>query len=113
MFVGHNNQKLLSRFKTTTWRLRTYGIVDTGNTGTLKLKGTFKVMEAHGRPFLSSSNSMPTALLFARPEYLYEFTLVRLLGSEVSTTLPDLSHQVHYSMQHKRNKRIREGAESG
>lgn len=50
---------------------------------------TFKVMEAHG-PLASWSNWMPTALLLARPENLYEFTFLRLLGSDVRTTLPDL-----------------------
>ncbi len=51
---------------------------------------TFKVMEAHGRSLASVSNWMPTALVLARPENLYEFTLLRLLGSDVRTTLPDL-----------------------
>lgn len=51
---------------------------------------TFNVRAAHERPLLSDANWMPTALELARPEYLNEFKFIRLLGSEVSTTLPDL-----------------------
>ena len=47
------------------------------------------VMDAHA-PLASVSNWMPTALLLARPENLYELTFLRLLGSDVRTTLPDL-----------------------
>lgn len=57
-------------------------------------------MAAHGRPAASSANSMPTALLLARPEYLNELTLVRLLGSDVSTTLPDLQYNAEHIKQH-------------
>ena len=47
-------------------------------------------MEAHGRSFASVSNWMPTALLLTTPESLYEFELLRMLGSDVMTILPDL-----------------------
>ena len=50
-------------------------------------------MEAQGRLLASWSNSMPTALVLARPEYLYELTFIKLLGSEVSTTFPDLARK--------------------
>lgn len=60
-------------------------------------------MEAHG-PFASWSNWMPTALLLARPENLYELTFLRLLGSDVRTTLPDL-HERTKSEKKKSQKR--------
>lgn len=67
-------------------------------------KQTFKVIAAHGRPAASFANWMPTALLLARPEYLNELTLVRLLGSDVSTTLPDLQRHAQHMSSRKHRK---------
>lgn len=56
---------------------------------------TFKHMAAHGRPFVSLSNWMPTAFELASPEYLYEFLFMRLFGSDERTTLPDLTVETY------------------
>lgn len=59
------------------------------------------------RPFPSFTKLTPTTLSFARPENLYEFRFMRLLGSEERTILPDLSGE----SKHREDRRAKERSE--